>query len=83
MCRGINDGNELRRTLDDLLALRPQVGSIAVVPAGVTAYRDKLFKLEAYDAETAAEALAIMEEYSHRCRKTMAAALYFRVMNGI
>ena len=37
LCRGINDGDELRRTLDDLLALRPQVGSIAAVPAGVTA----------------------------------------------
>lgn len=68
LCRGINDGAELRRTLDDLLALRPQVGSIAVVPAGVTAYRDKLFKLEAYDAETAAAQLDIMEAYSRRCR---------------
>ena len=77
LCRGINDGNELRRTLDDLLALRPQVGSIAVVPAGVTAYRDKLFKLEAYDAETAAEALAIMEEYSHRCRKTYGRSIVY------
>ena len=37
LCRGINDGDELRRTLDDLLRLRPQVESIAAVPAGVTA----------------------------------------------
>ena len=36
LCRGINDGDELRRTLDDLLRLRPQVESIAAVPAGVT-----------------------------------------------
>ena len=43
LCRGINDGAELRRTLDDLLALRPQVGSIAVVPAGLTSYRKGLF----------------------------------------
>ena len=32
LCRGINDGDELRRTLDDLLRLRPQVESIAAVP---------------------------------------------------
>ena len=36
LCRGVNDGAELRRTLDDLLRLRPQVGSVAAVPAGVT-----------------------------------------------
>lgn len=69
LCRGINDGDELRRTLDDLLALCPQVRSIAAVPAGVTAYRDKLFKLTPYDAESAAETLDILESYSRRCRE--------------
>ena len=69
LCRGINDGDELRRTLDDLLALRPHVGSIAAVPAGITDYRDKLFKLTAYDARTAGETLDILEEYSRRCRQ--------------
>ena len=69
LCRGINDGAELRRTLDDLLALGAAVGSIAAVPAGVTAYRDKLFKLTPYDAATAAETLDILEEYACRCRE--------------
>ena len=69
LCRGINDGEELRRTLDDLLALQPQVGSIAVVPAGVTDYRKGLYKLQAYDQASAAETLDILEEYSYRCRK--------------
>ena len=68
LCRGINDGDELRRTLDDLLALSPQVGSIAAVPAGVTDYRKGLFKLTPYDAQSAAETLDILEEYSLRCR---------------
>lgn len=68
LCRGINDGEELRRTLNDLLALRPQVGSIAAVPAGVTDYRQGLYKLETYDRDTATETLDILEEYSRRCR---------------
>lgn len=68
LCRGINDGAELRRTLDDLLALRPQVGSIAVVPAGVTDYRKGLYKLQPYDRDTARETLSILEEYSSQCR---------------
>jgi len=69
LCRGINDGQELRRTLDDLLALRPQIGSIAAVPAGITDYRQGLYHLEAYDKESAAQTLAILEEYSYRCRE--------------
>ena len=68
LCRGINDGDELRRTLDDLLALRPQVGSIAAVPAGVTSYREGLYHLTPYDAQSAAETLDILEEYSKKCR---------------
>lgn len=68
LCRGINDGAELRRTLDDLLALTPQVGSIAAVPAGVTNYRKGLYKLQTYDPASAAETLDILEEYSRKCR---------------
>lgn len=68
LCRGVNDDDELRRTLTDLLALRPQVGSIAAVPAGVTDYRDKLFKLTPYDKESAAATLDILEEFARKCR---------------
>lgn len=69
LCRGVNDGDELRRTLEDLLRLYPHVGSIAVVPAGVTDYRKGLYKLTPYDAASAAETLDILEEYSRRCRR--------------
>ena len=41
---GINDGDELRRTLTDLLELTPMVQSVAAVPCGVTDYRQNLFK---------------------------------------
>ena len=68
LCRGINDGQELRRTLQDLLALHPRVGSIAAVPAGVTDYRKGLYKLTAYDKESAAATLDILEEFAARCR---------------
>ena len=62
LCRGINDGDELRRTLSDLLELTPMVQSIAAVPCGVTDYREKLFKQTPYDAKTSAEVIDIMEE---------------------
>ncbi|MCL2099847.1 MAG: DUF512 domain-containing protein [Oscillospiraceae bacterium] len=50
LCKNINDNAELERTLQDLCAL-PSVLSIAVVPAGLTKFRDKnnLYKLESFD----------------------------------
>ncbi len=46
LCRGINDGDELRRTLADLLELTPMVQSIAAVPCGITDYRQNLFQAD-------------------------------------
>ena len=69
LCRGINDGDELRRTLSDLLELTPMVQSIAAVPCGVTDYREKLFKQTPYDAKTSAEVIDIMEEFGDECKR--------------
>ena len=69
LCRGINDGEELRRTLGDLLELTPMVQSIAAVPCGVTNYRQNLFKQTPYDAETSAAVIDIMEEFGDECKR--------------
>jgi putative radical SAM enzyme (TIGR03279 family) len=53
LCKGINDGDELERTIKDLSELYPYVNSIAVVPAGITKYRDGLYPMEIYDEESA------------------------------
>ena len=66
LCRGINDGDELRRSIEDLLKFYPAVESIAAVPAGLTRYRDGLFPLERYDKSSASEVIDIIEEYSNR-----------------
>ena len=50
---GINDGDELNRTLTDLVELYPTIMSVAVVPIGITKYREKLQKLEPYNKDTA------------------------------
>lgn len=49
---GINDGDELDRTLNDLVELYPTIKSVAAVPIGLTKYREKLPKLEPYDKES-------------------------------
>lgn len=54
---GVNDGKELERTLSDLSNVYPTVESVAVVPIGITKYREKLAKVEVYNKESAAEVL--------------------------
>ena len=46
LCPGYNDKKELERTLEDLASLRPYVHSAAIVPVGITRYRDNLAKLQ-------------------------------------
>ena len=66
LCRGVNDGEKLRESLEKLQSLYPAVESIAAVPAGLTKYRDGLYPLVSYDKETAAEVIDIIEEYGDR-----------------
>ena len=49
LCPGINDGDELLRSLSDMEALYPYVSSISVVPVGLTAHREGLFPLKPFD----------------------------------
>ena len=67
LCRGVNDGDELRRTLSDLLELTPMVQSIAAVPCGVTDYRKNLYPQVPYDAQTSAAVIDILEEFGDEC----------------
>ena len=54
---GINDGEELKRTLSDLHKLYPTVESVAVVPIGITKYREKLQEVSPYNKILAEELL--------------------------
>ena len=69
LCRGVNDGDELRRTLSDLLELTPMVQSIAAVPCGVTDYRKNLYPQVPFDKGTSAAVIDIMEEFGDECKK--------------
>ena len=68
LCRGVNDGDELRRTLSDLLELTPMVQSIAAVPCGITDYRQNLYRQIPYDAASSAEVIDIMEQFGEECK---------------
>jgi putative radical SAM enzyme (TIGR03279 family) len=53
-CPGVNNGEELLKTIKDLYDLYPAVKNTAVVPVGLTKYRKGLKELKMYDKETAA-----------------------------
>ena len=58
-CPGVNDGPALDRTLRELGALHPAVGSVAVVPVGVTRFREGLYRIDPY---TPAQAAAVLDQ---------------------
>lgn len=61
LCPGLNDGKELERTIDDLAALGDAVTSVAVVPVGLSKFRDNLYPLVPFNEQTAGAALDIIE----------------------
>lgn len=65
LCPGLNDGEELKRTLGDLANLYPQVQSVACVPVGLTKFRDGLYPLEGYEVDTASAVIGILEDFGH------------------
>lgn len=74
-CPGINDGDELIRTFTDLESLG--VNMTAVVPVGLTRYREGLFPLTEYTAETAAQTLDIIEKFGDECVKKHGRRIFY------
>ena len=54
LCKGVNDGEELLRSLRDLSRYYPALGSVSIVPAGLTKHRDGLYPLTDFTPEEAA-----------------------------
>ena len=69
LCPGINDGDELRYSLQELGKLYPSVESIAAVPVGLTKYRDGLYPLEPYTKEGAEEVIDIIHSFADDVEK--------------
>lgn len=63
LCPDLNDGGELRRTLTDFGRMMPNLQSVAVVPVGLSKYRDGLYPLVPFTKETAAQALDLIAEF--------------------
>ena len=65
-CKGVNDGEELRRSIEDLSKYLPFMRSVSAVPAGITKYRDGLYPLELYTKEEAEAVIDLIESYQKK-----------------
>ncbi|QCX32564.1 DUF512 domain-containing protein [Caloramator sp. E03] len=61
LCPGINDGQELINTINDLFKFYPSISKVAVVPVGITKYRDKSSNLKSYDKILAAKVIDMVK----------------------
>ncbi len=68
LCPDINDGDELCRSINDLISLE-NMECIAAVPVGITKYRDGLADISSFDKQSAGKTLDIIEEYAQECIK--------------
>lgn len=66
LCKGVNDGDELRRSIEDLMKYLPVLESVSVVPVGLTRFRDGLFPLEPFTKEEAREVIKLIEGYQKK-----------------
>ena len=69
LCPGVNDGEVLQKTMDDLYALYPYVNTLAVVPVGLTKVRDGLTQVKPLGEEDAKRVLEMTDRFAQKCKK--------------
>lgn len=69
LCRDINDGAELDRTIGDIYARRPHAQSLAIVPVGLTKFRTNCYDLKPFDKDSANRVIEQVEKWQERSRK--------------
>jgi len=65
LCKGINDGEELERSIRDMSKYLPHLQSVSVVPVGLTKYRDGLYPLESFTKEDAEKVIDTIEKWQN------------------
>ena len=77
LCRGVNDGEELLRTMRDLSEYYPALSSVSVVPAGLTKFREKLYPLTDFSPEEAAAVIDEVDRFAAGLKERTGSRLFF------
>ena len=76
-CPGLNDGEELLRSMRDLEEMYPGVHSVSIVPVGLTRFREGLYPLTPYTKEMAAETIDMVTAFGDECLKRHGTRIFF------
>lgn len=71
LCPEFNDGEILRKTVRELIELAPATLSVAIVPVGLTKYRDNLPQLRTFSSVECREIIADIEQAQAQCRASL------------
>ena len=77
LCKGVNDGDELLRSLRDLSRYYPEMGSVSVVPAGLTKHRDGLYPLTDFTPEEAGAVIDMIDSVANEQMKLYGSRQFF------
>ena len=77
LCKGLNDGEELIRTMHDLVTYYPALRSCAVVPVGLTKHREGLYPLEALTREDCRRVIEQVTAFGNACLKEYGTRLFY------
>ncbi len=70
LCKGVNDGEQLKKSITDLMGYMPVMESVSIVPVGLSKYREGLYPLEPFTKEDAKEVLGLVHQFQKTCFET-------------
>ncbi len=77
LCKNLNDREELDRTMRDLAGYYPALRSCAIVPVGLTKYRERLYPLEAFTPDECAAVIAQVDAFGAECLEKYGTRLFY------
>ncbi len=69
LCPGFNDGENLKKTFEDIYRLVPAALSLAIVPVGLTQFREDCYELPGFTPQQCAETIDLIAPLQDRCRR--------------
>ena len=77
LCRGVNDGKELLRSMRDLSRYQDRMNSVSIVPAGLTKHRDGLYPLADFTPKEAAGVIDTVEAFATELMAKCGSRMFF------
>ncbi len=77
LCKGLNDGEELSRSMRDLEELFPAMGSTSIVPAGLTKFRDGLYQLRPFTPDECKDIIKQINDFGDKCKQKHGTRLFY------